>query len=55
MPQGTDSKLVKSAHKTIKYTKGEVKHLKECTNPKTGPMYFMRNFMYIQHLSLIHI
>ena len=49
MPQGTDSKLVKSAHKTIKYTKGEVKHLKECTNPKTGPMYFMRNFIYIHH------
>ena len=49
MPQGTDSKLVKSAHKSIKYTNEEIKHLKECTDPSTGPLYFMRNFMYIQH------
>ena len=49
MPQGTDNKLIKSAHKSIKYTKEEIKHLKECINSVTGPLCFMSRFMYLQH------
>ena len=49
MPHGTDSHLVKSAHKKTKYSKKQVEHLEKCLNPETGPLHFMSNFLYIQH------
>ena len=44
-----DEVLVKRAYKKVKYTKEQIDELRECFNPVTGPMYFMRNFMYVQN------
>ena len=44
-----DSELVKKAHAKVRYTPEMADELVKCTDPITGPMYFMENFMYIQH------
>ncbi len=44
-----DEKLVKKAHRKVKYTPEMLDHLAACHDPVTGPMYYMENFMYIQH------
>ena len=44
-----DEVLVKRAYRKVKYTKEQLEELKNCFNPKTGPLYFMENFMYVQH------
>ena len=49
MPHGTDSHLVKTAHKRTKYTKKQVETLEKCLDPDSGPLHFMSNFIYIQH------
>ena len=41
--------LVKKAHKKIKYTDKMLADLAKCSDPETGPMYFMENFLQIQH------
>jgi len=49
MPHGTDSHLVKTAHKKTKYTRNQAEHLEKCLDPDSGPLHFMSNFVYIQH------
>ena len=44
-----DDKLVKKAHIKIRYTQSMLDELEKCSDLETGPMYFMENFMYIQH------
>jgi hypothetical protein len=44
-----DDKLVKKAHVKIRYTPEMLDELSKCEDPDNGPMYFMENFMYIQH------
>ena len=44
-----DSAQIKRANKKHKYTKEQVLQLEKCMDPKTGPLYFMENFMKIQH------
>ena len=44
-----DDKLVKRAYKKVNYTPEQIDELKACMNPDTGPVYFITNFMYIQH------
>ena len=44
-----DSDQIKKAHKKHKYTKEQVEQLEQCMDPKTGPLYFMKQFMKIQH------
>jgi len=44
-----DDKLVKKAHVKIRYTPLMLDELQKCEDPDTGPMYFMENFMFIQH------
>lgn len=44
-----DNKLVKSAHSTQKYTEDDIQDLLKCSDPVTGPHYFLDNFFYIQH------
>jgi hypothetical protein len=41
--------LVKKAHKKIKYTDQMLSDLAKCSDPDTGPMYFMERFLQIQH------
>lgn len=44
-----DDHLVKRAYKRVKYSKTDIDELTACMHPATGPLYFMENFMYIQH------
>ena len=44
-----DSDQIKKAHKKHKYTKEQVEQLEKCRDQKTGPLYFMKQFMKIQH------
>jgi hypothetical protein len=44
-----DGKLVKTAHSRIRYSDQDVEDLLACTDPVTGPQYFLKNFFYIQH------
>jgi hypothetical protein len=49
MGKSLDGVLVKKAFAKQKYTLEEVKHLEACLDPITGPLYFCRNFLKIQH------
>ena len=44
-----DSDQIKKANKKHKYTHEQVLKLEKCMDPKTGPLYFMREFIKIQH------
>lgn len=44
-----DDKLVKRAYSKVSYTKEQIDELKACMDPVTGPLFFIENFMYIQH------
>lgn len=41
--------LVKRAYQVDSYTVDQLEELRKCSDPVTGPMYFMRNYVYIQH------
>ena len=41
--------LIKKPYTKMAYTAEEIYHLRLCADPITGPMYFMKNFFYIQH------
>lgn len=49
MAYTSDGRLIKLANTRIKYTKTEVDELLGCLDLDNGPIYFMTNFMYIQH------
>ena len=50
MARGTaDTSLVKQAGKKVEYTPDQLKEFQNCIDETTGPMYFMRTFMRIQH------
>ena len=49
MAQNLQGNLVKKAHAKIRYTDEMMAHLHKCSDPDTGPMYFMENFLQIQH------
>lgn len=45
----TEDRLVKKAFSKVHYGRDQIDELRNCMHPETGPMYFMKNFMYIQH------
>jgi hypothetical protein len=49
MGKSLDGVLIKKAHAQQRYTLEEVKHLEACMDLVTGPDYFCRNFLKIQH------
>ena len=49
MSKSLDGVLIKKAHAQQRYTIEEVKHLEACMDPITGPLYFAKNFLKIQH------
>ena len=50
MPKGTaNTELIKKPYSKTPYTPEEMEELTLCLDPKTGPIYFMQNFMKIQH------
>lgn len=44
-----DESLVKRAYKKVSYTPQQIDELKACLDPETGPLFFLTNFMYVQH------
>ena len=44
-----DDKLVKRAYTKVSYSTQQIDELKACMDPDTGPLYFIQNFMYVQH------
>ena len=49
MSKNLDGVQIKKAHSKQRYTKEEIDHLEKCMDLKDGPMYFMKNFLKIQH------
>jgi len=49
MGKSLDGVLIKKAHAPLRYTLEEIRHLEACMDPITGPLYFCRNFLKIQH------
>ncbi len=49
MAKSLDGVLIKKAHAPQRYTLEEVQHLEACMDPITGPLYFCKNFLKIQH------
>ena len=41
--------LIKTAHKPMIYTPEQIQELALCSDPVTGPEYFMSHYFYIQH------
>ena len=44
-----DEILVKRAYKKTTYTPEQYQELAHCFDPDNGPLYFMENFMWVQH------
>ena len=44
-----DTKLVKVAHATLRFTEQDIEDLVKSQDPENGPHYFLNNFFYIQH------
>jgi hypothetical protein len=49
MSKSLDGVLVKSPYQKVVYTDEQLTEFVECTNPDTGPAYFLEHFFYIQH------
>jgi hypothetical protein len=49
MAKSLDGNLIKKAHAPQRYTLEEIQHLEACMDPVTGPLYFAKNFLKIQH------
>ena len=50
MAKGTaDTSLIKQGYKKSSYSTDELKEFQKCCDDKEGPMYFMKEFMMIQH------
>ena len=44
-----DNVLIKTPYKTESYTPAQAREFAKCSDPVTGPEYFLDNFFYIQH------
>lgn len=50
MPKGTaNTELVKSAYQKIAYNDEMIRDFQQCADPTDGPLFFMENFVKIQH------
>lgn len=46
---GADTSLIKTPHTKVAYNQKQLEEFAKCSNPITGPEYFLRNFYVIQH------
>lgn len=44
-----DDRLIKKPHSAVTYTASMIQELQQCMDPDTGPVYFIENFVYVQH------
>ena len=50
MARGTaDTSLTKQGYSKVQYTSEQLREFQQCADPESGAMYFMENFMQIQH------
>ena len=49
MAQSLQGNLTKRAHQKSKFTEDHILELNKCMDPKTGPLYFCKNYCMIQH------
>jgi hypothetical protein len=49
MSKSLEGVLVKRAHQIETYTEYQIQEFIKCSDPVTGPEYFMSNYFYIQH------
>lgn len=50
MARGTaDTSLIKQGYAKVQYSPEQLRDFQNCADPVNGPMYFMENFMQIQH------
>ncbi len=47
--KGTDNVLVKKPHTKSAFTQAQIQEFIKCSDPISGPEYFMSNYFYIQH------
>jgi len=47
--KGTDNVLVKKPHQATAFSHEQLQEFVKCSDPVTGPEYFMSNYFYIQH------
>jgi len=47
--KGTDNVLVKKPHTKSAFTQAQLEEFVKCSDPVSGPEYFMSNYFYIQH------
>ena len=53
MARGTaDTSLIKQGFKKLPYSEEQLKDFEACCDPNTGPLYFMKTHMKIQHPTL---
>jgi hypothetical protein len=45
----SETQIVKTPYQRIKMTEAQLREFVKCADPETGPLYFMNNYMYIQH------
>lgn len=48
-PRATENVLVKKPHQATSFTQEQLEEFVKCSDPITGPEYFMSNYFYIQH------
>jgi len=49
MAQSLQGNLTKRAHQKVKFSESQISELNKCMDPKTGPLYFCKNYCMIQH------
>lgn len=49
MAKPTENVLVKKPHTATAFTQAQIEEFVKCSDPITGPEYFMSNYFYIQH------
>lgn len=49
LPKSAEQALIKTPHQKLTFTQAQIIELAKCTDPVTGPEYFMDNYFYIQH------
>ena len=49
MSKSLDGVLIKKAHQPENFTMEQLEEFVKCADPIDGPMYFLRNYFYIQH------
>lgn len=49
MNRPSETAIIKTPYQKMSYTEQQILELAKCTDPVTGPEYFMDNYFYIQH------